>query len=518
MVNPNQTPYERTLAELYDLPLAMTQAIEKGFSSMFGIQQNVLGKTIGIPLLKGVNSLIGFSKGAFDTANKNNKLFLQLNQTLPQALNRSAQQLEDMPGSFEDKLGILFSFQREGFLDVGKSTTFLAARMKVTGQNVEALVATNKSLLIQGRLNQAQIDGFNKNLTALSVAYGVSTEKLLEGFGELNRSLGVLSLGGTVDEVGTAISQLGAQFPLLTKDLGRFTDAFVTADISQLGILGGIDNLGQLTSGMVGSGNDLRKIISDTANRAKSFAKTFEKEGPLTQRAIKNIVGDLGVMAIQLDDALMGTANRITEVDKLFRDAGIAFTTALEPFARAIGEATIEVGEFIAGLAGKIPGGVTGAGVAGVAGGALGMGRIGQALAAGLAGKFTAAGIASKAAGTAVLVPPLLKLGVIAAFAALSYGIFKLIQRSNESAEKAANATADNTAALVDIEKKKERDTFGSSRFERLATRALQDNIFRVAMSEAVSTRAITQGFATQAELLETLVAQGLIPEPLTVR
>ena len=518
MVNPNQTPYERTLAELYDLPLAMTQAIEKGFSSMFRIQQNVLGKTIGIPLLKGVNSLIGFSKGAFDTANKNNKLFLQLNQTLPQALNRSAQQLEDMPGSFEDKLGILFSFQREGFLDVGKSTTFLAARMKVTGQNVGALVATNKSLLIQGRLNQAQIDGFNKNLTTLSVAYGVSTEKLLEGFGELNRSLGVLSLGGTVDEVGTAISELGAQFPLLTKDLGRFTDAFVTADISQLGILGGIDNLGQLTSGMVGSGNDLRKIISDTANRAKSFAKTFEKEGPLTQRAIKNIVGDLGVMAIQLDDALMGTANRITEVDKLFRDAGIAFTTALEPFARAIGEATIEVGEFIAGLAGKIPGGVTGAGVAGVAGGALGMGRIGQALAAGLAGKFTAAGIASKAAGTAVLVPPLLKLGVIAAFAALSYGIFKLIQRSNESAEKAANATADNTAALVDIEKKKERDTFGSSRFERLATRALQDNIFRVAMSEAVSTRAITQGFATQAELLETLVAQGLIPEPLTVR
>jgi len=518
MVNPNQTPYERTLAELYDLPLAMTQAIEKGFSSMFGIQQNVLGKTIGIPLLKGVNSLIGFSKGAFDTANKNNKLFLQLNQTLPQALNRSAQQLEDMPGSFEDKLGILFSFQREGFLDVGKSTTFLAGRMKVTGQNVGALVATNKSLLIQGRLNQAQIDGFNKNLTTLSVAYGVSTEKLLEGFGELNRSLGVLSLGGTVDEVGTAISELGAQFPLLTKDLGRFTDAFVTADISQLGILGGIDNLGQLTSGMVGSGNDLRKIISDTANRAKSFAKTFEKEGPLTQRAIKNIVGDLGVMAIQLDDALMGTANRITEVDKLFRDAGIAFTTALEPFARAIGEATIEVGEFIAGLAGKIPGGVTGAGVAGVAGGALGMGRIGQALAAGLAGKFTAAGIASKAAGTAVMAPVLLKIGVVAAFAALSYGIFKLIKSSNESTDKAANATADNTAALVDIEKKKERDTFGSSRFERLATRALQDNIFRVAMSEAVSTRAITQGFATQAELLETLVAQGLIPEPLTVR
>jgi len=518
MVNPNQTPYERTLAELYDLPLAMTQAIEKGFSSMFGIQQNVLGKTIGIPLLKGVNSLIRFSKGAFDTANKNNKLFLQLNQTLPQALNRSAQQLEDMPGSFEDKLGILFSFQREGFLDVGKSTTFLAGRMKVTGQNVGALVATNKSLLIQGRLNQAQIDGFNKNLTTLSVAYGVSTEKLLEGFGELNRSLGVLSLGGTVDEVGTAISELGAQFPLLTKDLGRFTDAFVTADISQLGILGGIDNLGQLTSGMVGSGNDLRKIISDTANRAKSFAKTFEKEGPLTQRAIKNIVGDLGVMAIQLDDALMGTANRITEVDKLFRDAGIAFTTALEPFARAIGDATIEVGEFIARISNNIPDSLaTGGAVAGAFGGALGMGRLGQAIGAGLAGK-TAAGIAAKAAGTAVAVPIALKIGVVAAFAALSYGIFKLIQRSNESAEKAANATADNTAALVDIEKKKERDTFGSSRFERLATRALQDNIFRVAMSEAVSTRAITQGFATQAELLETSVAQGLIPEPLTVR
>ena len=417
-----------------------------------------------------------------------------------------------MPGDLESKLTTLFAFQREGFTNVGAATASLAGRMKITGQNIQGLIEANKTLLIRGRLQQSQIDKFNKNLANLSIRYQVSTEKLLEGMSELNTSLGVLSLAGTLGGTQTAIKGLTAQFPILSKDIGRFTEQFVTADVGQLGILGGLNNLGRITSGQIDSAEGLRGIISQTAARARAFAENFKNAGPFAQRAIKNIIGDLGVLAIQLDDALSNTANKLSETDKLFSYLGITLKTAFEPFARGIADATIQVGKFITHL-GKILPEVSPQAKGDLAASFVGGGLLAKFILPKAIGKGMVAGLAKIGIGAVFA-----KIIIIAAAVASIFGALKLIKSFNENAEESARKTAENTAALVEIERKKTRDPFGTSRFERLANKALQDNIFRVALSEAVSTKAITQGFATQAELLKTLVDQGLIPDPLTVR
>ena len=500
-------PYERTREEFVSLRFAIADLVETLGADLLGKQRKDLGKATAI----GIDRLAKTIEKTIDIANQQNKIFLQLNKNLPQAFAENTKQLNAMPGDLEGKLTTLFAFQKEGFTDVGTATASLAGRLKVTGQSIQALIEANKTLFIQGRLQQGQIDAFNKNLANLSIRYQVSTEKLLEGMSQLNESLGILSLAGTLGGTQKAITGLAAQFPILSRDIGRFTDQFVTADVGQLGILGGINNLGRLTSGQVSDAQDLRRIISQTAARTRDFTKNFKEAGPFAQRAIKNIVGDLGVLSLQLDDALNNSVNRISETDKLFSDLGITLKTAFEPFARGLANTTIQLGQFVANLVNLIPG------AEGKKGDAATL-ILGQALGLKFFSKIGLSTAVTKGLVTVGFPVLISKVVVIGGILATVLGAMKLIKAFNEKTEESAKKTADNTAELVKIQRSSRVDPFGTSKFERLAAKSLQDNIFRVALTEAVATKAIKDGFETQAQLLGTLVEQGLVPAPLTVR
>ena len=473
--------------------------------------RKALGKVVAISISNAVNFMATTIDAALQAQNK----FLQLNLTLNQAFAKFEKRIEGLPGSMQTRLGTLFEFQKEGLKDVGKSTLYLANRMDATGQNIGALIQVQKTLVIQGRMSAVAVEAFSADLTRLSLNYNVSTEKLLEGFGELRQSLSVLSIGGTLGVVGGAVTELGAQFPVLAKTIGSFTDQLITADVGQLGILGGMQGVGKLTSSLSTDGATLRDVIRQIADGARRFTTGFRNAGLVSQRAIKNIIGDLGVMAIQLDDAFGVAAQKLGAIDQITNDFKIAFATALEPLQEGLAKSVIALGTFAANLAKLLPGSgdMTGE-------------KIGIGITATVLGKMfwrPLVGLLTPLLGLIPAIGPMLApvIAPLAAVAALVTGaffLFKHIAGTTEDTAKSAAATADHTKTLVDIEKKKDLEKFGTSRFERLATKALEDNIFRVAMSEAAATRAIVQGFESNAELLKELVDAGLITPLPAVR
>ena len=467
-----------------------------------------LGAVFGIPISKLGSLVTATIAAAFDMQNK----FLQLNTTLPKIFDKFGKDLDSLPGDMQTNLQTLFEFQREGLRDAGRSTLFLANRMALTGQNVGALINVQKQLLIQGRMSVVARENFSARLTDLGNSYGVSTEKLLEGFGELRESLSVLSLGGTMGAVGGAVTELGAQFPALSQTIGSFTDKMITADIGQLGILGGMKGVGELTSSLSTDAGDLRSVISEIAAGARKFTSGFRNAGLVSQRAIKNIIGDLGVMAIQLDDAFGVAAEKMSAFDQIAIDFKTAFNTAIEPFQQGLADSVIALATFTANLAKVLPGSGDKTGE-----------KIGIGITAGILGKLLFSPLRSLltpllgllpgiAGALAPVLAPILAIGAVIGGA---WWLFSSIKDSNDEAARAAEETAANTKSLVDIEKKKDLQTFGTSRFERLATKALEGNIFRVAMSEAVTTRAIVDGFESNAALLTALVEAGFLPAPL---
>ena len=216
-------------------------------------------------------------------------------------------------------------------------------------------------------------------------------------------------------------------------------------------------------------------------------------------------------MSLQLDDALNNSVNRISETDKLFSDLGITLKTAFEPFARGLANTTIQLGQFVANLVNLIPG------AEGKKGDAATL-ILGQALGLKFFSKIGLSTAVTKGLVTVGFPVLISKVVVIGGILATVLGAMKLIKAFNEKTEESAKKTADNTAELVKIQRSSRVDPFGTSKFERLAAKSLQDNIFRVALTEAVATKAIKDGFETQAQLLGTLVEQGLVPAPLTVR
>lgn len=503
--------------------------IRKDFQELRRDQDRVFLKKWGGLITVPLNKFAQYLTTIFTRSFQLQDASLKFNRTFNKTMKDAGGIMRDIPGGLATKLDSLFAFQAEGLGQVGKTSLSLATRMKITGQNMGALISVEKKLITMGSLSLKQTEALAQTILSNSSSREVAIDRLVAGLNQLDKSLATFSLAGVTGQLSTAITELGAAFPGQTEMIGKFVDMLATADISQVAILGGMKDMEAVLSGMVGDGDQLRAVISRLSGGSKRFTKDFRGMSVAAKKAMQSIVGDLGFLAQRLEsnfNSFVQTARGST--DRIFTSFSTAVDDALFPFEDALTRAVTNLAAFGGSLAAFSKKMDT------FAGGFLSIGRLLPALliAGGLRrlsprttriaartganwfgiafakfGKLFSKGLFSGLLriGSKFLGPigvALTALEVISWFAGKS--------------SKSARTTADLTAELVMIERNKAREEFGRSKFERLTLQLLHDSILSRTLQEAFMSKGVSEMVSRLASIDDkTGVATEEIPVPV---
>jgi|TARA_A100000172_G_scaffold41301_3_gene25212 hypothetical protein len=326
MVN-NKRTTAPTLEEAYDPLFFAVRRIEK---SMLGLTDKIPGLSLAVFQLSKV------FRDFASVAIEQQRNFLAFNKSFSMVLQATGSKLDGLPGGLAKSLTSLFSFQQAGLTRVSSETIHLANRMQITNQSMASLVSFNKKLVVQGTLRQSQTNLLNKRLLNTGLAFGVSTDQMLEGFSELGNSLDILGLTGGAGGAAFAISELTAKFPAFGGHIGKFVDALVTADIGSLANLGILTDVDRLMAGQLDA-KGLEQLILKTSTGVGRFGGLGGK-GKIETENILGIIGTVGVLGEQLARGLKQTpANKGgRSVERVFQDFRTALETTLLPVALEI--------------------------------------------------------------------------------------------------------------------------------------------------------------------------------------
>lgn len=495
------------------------QAVHQAATEKFTKEHNSkflkkFGALITVPIANFSRYISGIISNAIqlqDTA-------LKFNKTFTEAVSQAGNKIAKVPGNLASKMDSLFAFEAEGLQQVGKHTLGLAGRMKATGQDVQGLVSLNKRLLTLGNMSLAETDAFMQTLHNTSVKYQVSTDLLIKGLDHLAQSLGVLALGGTTEQVGTATTELGAQFPGLADEITKFADKLATTEISQAGLLNVFDDLNKITSGQVSTAAEMRAIIANVARGAKRFTGDFKNMQIGTKRQMQEIIGDIGFMGITLDSKLNNFVEKqISSSDKIFKSLKVAMGQILEPLETTITSIITKLGS-LGEVVSKID-----EGLKTFTNDLFGVSTVLKALLvnaifskvgrmAGLGTKL-APFKATNAIKWGGLITTLKKwwsgLRILTAFKGLFFAVSRffaplaIITGVIWGISKLLGDNEKNTAELAKIERSKQTASLGKSRFERITSKILSDQMLSGALRDNLVVTLLT-------EQLDQLKANGV--------
>ena len=265
------------------------------------------------------------------------RAFLSFNKTFSDVIKQTGNKLTDLPGGLKKSLDSLFAFEQVGLTSVTKSSLKLANRMQITGQNVGALVALDKRLIIQGTLSNIASQSLTTAVAETGLKFGVSTDILVGAMGQLGESMTVLGLTGGAGAATAAIGGLTEKFPQFGDSIGKFVDAIVTADIGELARLGILNDVDKLLAGQI-SPQQLEKLINKTAAGGGRFGD-IRGGGLIETRVRMGIIGGAGVLAEQISRG-MAQATPLGDTgkpDQIMADFLTTLQTVFEPLAREVG-------------------------------------------------------------------------------------------------------------------------------------------------------------------------------------
>ena len=474
------------------------------------LQDRQFVKQMGGALTIPINRFVSYLGGVFTKAFEIQDASLKFNRTFNETMKVSSSKIEKLPGGLSTRLDTLFAFQAQGMGQLGSTSMALATRMRLTGQDMNSLLSVQKTLITAGGLTRVQTEALAATILKTSISQNVAIDRLVAGLDQLKQSLSTFALGGTTSTISKAIAELSADFPGMSEQIGAFVDKLASSDISQAGVLGAIPDLEAITSGAIRSGSELRAVISRLSSGAFRFTNGFKNLNIGAKKAIESIVGDLGTMSQVLDQNLRDfvvTAKGST--DRIMTSLRVAVDEAMFPFEEALTSVITKLASFGEAMAGFSKA------MDEKSAGFFGMDRLIPALIGGallkkaLPGVTRAAG--RKGAATFFMIA-LAKFGKV-----LSSGLLKgilrigtkmiggpvgiilialqLISWATGKTAKSARSSEDNLAELVDIERKRDQQRAGSSRFERLTLKVIQDSLFaRTAMESIMSQHMGRQG------------------------
>jgi len=507
-----------------------------------------LGGLFAVPIMKFAQYVIGF----FATAGEQQKAALKFNETWAGAVEKAGASIGEIPGSISDKMGVLFDFQAQGMEQLGGATMALAGRMKLTGQNSGALINLNKKLIAQGGLSLTETSNLTDTLDRVANTFHVTTDLLVDSLGQLNESLGILFLGGAADEVINSITELTGMFPGLGDRISEFGDAFAMTDIGQAGILQSRDLLEKFTSGQIRSGEEFRDMVSRIAEGARQFTSGLEGNSVQVRRAMQQVIGPVGLAAMQLDDAMNTFVEKIPEQEdaftKIFSSWKVAIDTMLAPFAetmtriatslQSFGETLLAVSNWFDKLTHGL---INASNVLGIALmgvlvsklrnvifslGAFGRGlRIRNRLMMrnmrnSILSMFAATSPVSKAMAGGVARMFAFLVGPFGLIAVIAWSLISwLSSRKDASGEaEAEKDTAKNTRDLVRLQRDADSVEFGMSRFERLTQKLIQDSLFSQATQESLLAHGLPQLIDAAERTADGVTTPTEVAVPIIVR
>lgn len=486
------------------------------------LQDRYMVKRLGGALTIPVNKFVQYLGKVFSRAFEIQDASLKFNRTFNETMKNSSNKIAGLPGGLSTRLDTLFAFQAQGMGQLGSTSMALAARMRLTGQEMGSLISTQQKLITVGGLTRVQTEALAATLLRTSISQNVAIDRLVAGLDQLKQSLSTLALGGTTSTVSKAIAELSADFPGMSEQIGSFVDKLASADISQAAVLGAIPDLEAITSGAIRSGAELRAVISRLASGAFRFTQGFKNLNIGTKKAIEGIVGDLGTMSQVLNQNLLDfVATAKGSTDRILTSLRVAVDEALFPFEEALTNVITKLAAFgghLAAFAKKMDSST---------GGFLGMDKIITAVVGSLLLKRALPGVTKVASRTGAnfFMVAFAKFGKI-----FSGGLLRGIARIGSKflgpvgiiltlLEVIAWATGDSAKAersseekldeLVKIESARDKERLGSSRFERLTLKVIQDSLFaRTAMESIMS-----QHMGRQGDLLTEIRDDGRIPK-----
>jgi len=459
-----------------------------------------MGGVVTIPLNKFVQYLGKVFTRAFEIQDAS----LKFNRTFNETMQHSSEKIANLPGGLATRLDALFAFQAQGLDQLGATSMNLATRMRLTGQDMGALISVQKNLITMGALSRDETEKLASTLLNTSISQNVAIDRLIAGLDQLKASLTTFALGGTTGEVTNAIAELSADFPGMSEQIGAFVDKLATSDISQAGVLGAIPDLEAITSGAIQSGDQLRAVISRLSTGAYKFTQGFKNLNIGAKKAVEAIVGDLGAMAQKLDQNLLDfVATAKGSTDRILTSLRVAVDEALFPFEEALTSTITKLASFgkhLANFSKKMDS---------MSGGFLGMDRLIPAIVGALLLKRAFPGvskIAGRTGGNWFVVAfrsftKIFKKGFFSGLLRIGskflgpVGVILLALEAiaffTGESEKEQRSSKEKLDELVNIEKERERRERekGSSRFERLTLKIIQDSLLQRTLMEGITSQ-----------------------------
>lgn len=322
-----QREYIGTYEESYD-PLLMALAkLENQFPKLIGSFT-----AVKLPMMWFGKQLQRYATEAIETQ----KNTLAFNQDFTKALDANRSKIDGLPGGLKKSMDSVVSFQREGIFSANRETIRLANRMKITGQNVAALININKKMATQGVMTNLQQNNLIASLEKSSLRYGVSTDTLISSINKLGESLTVLGFTGGAAATMQGVKDLAKQFPKHGDLIGELTDQLVTADWASIGKLGIHDDIEKIMAGR-SSAEHLKATFERIADKVQGFGAGVT--GVAGRRARMDYAGPVGVMANQLVQGFKDGAITPHQeaMENLMSDFRTAFDTLLQPLSEDIG-------------------------------------------------------------------------------------------------------------------------------------------------------------------------------------
>jgi len=264
---------------------------------------------------------------------------LAFNKDFTQTLKQSGMVLSDLPGGLRESLESLFQFQHSGMMNAGKATLGLANTMRITGQNVRALVKMDKMLLTQGLVGGQDRERLIDTLGRTGRSYGVAAGTLVEAVNALSKSMSLLGLTGGADAMATEIAKFVAMSPAVGENATNFVNAIMSAVESK--DMGGIMTLGikdEVDRWLVGAG-DIESVMSKAAAAQLDMMGVFGEHGAEFVGQQVAFAGGIGALATTLEKsvALSEKQGQGKTASQLLADFATSFNTAIAPFQEELG-------------------------------------------------------------------------------------------------------------------------------------------------------------------------------------
>lgn len=262
-----------------------------------------------------------------------------INTDLQKTLDGNSKALEDTTGGLVQASKALTELRILGFKDSNKNLVNLATRLKLSGQNTEALFQVSQSLLGLGGISESAIDRFAKNVTDLSLKFGVTADSIVQAVNQLSNNLLDLNILGGVESAAEFTSNLAAYVGDENAKLaGSFAKTLtsISTNQNQLNIAGLEVLANQVATGARVSFASQKQQIIEAANQVRSIVGN---QGDLTVRqlqALRPIVGDVGIQAVRLADELRKGAGAQSFGDKISELIEVVKENLLAPFNSSI--------------------------------------------------------------------------------------------------------------------------------------------------------------------------------------